>query len=291
MRAGLFPGQGVDPAAVLAALEDAPLLERANELTGTDLARAVSRCLERPRPVLPTEIGQPALLVAGLAAHERQGPFDLYAGHSVGEYTALAAAGALPHEDALRLVCIRSRAMRDAARAAGGGMAAVKGISFDELEAACARSGAVIANDNSPVQLVVAGPDAALAEIAQTVREGGGRCLLLAVEGAYHSPAMASAAAAVRDALDQVEIKMPGARVVSNVTARPYRAPGEIRSLLVRQLTERVRFRESVEWLAEAGATELVDLGPGRVVRKLADATLVGPLAEATGALAVSVDA
>lgn len=276
MRAALFPGQGVDAAAVLEGLEGAPLAGLANELTGTDLAAAVARCAARTRPVLPTAVAQPALLVAGLAAHERavaaNGPFDLYAGHSVGEYTALAAAGAVTHEDALRLVCVRGRAMRDAARAAGGGMAAVKGVGIAELEALCERAGAVVANDNSPVQLVVSGPDEALAEVARLVRELGGRCLLLAVEGAFHSPAMASAADALRDALERVDLRMPAARVVANVTARPYRAPGEIRSLLVRQLTARVRFRESMEWLAASGATAFVDLGPGRVAGKLADA-------------------
>lgn len=276
MRAALFPGQGVDAAAVLEGLEGAPLAGLANELTGTDLAAAVARCAARTRPVLPTAVAQPALLVAGLAAHERavaaNGPFDLYAGHSVGEYTALAAAGALTHEDALRLVCVRGRAMRDAARAAGGGMAAVKGVGIAELEALCERAGAVVANDNSPAQLVVSGPDEALAEVARLVRELGGRCLLLAVEGAFHSPAMASAADALRDALERVDLRMPAARVVANVTARPYRAPGEIRSLLVRQLTARVRFRESMEWLAASGATAFVDLGPGRVAGKLADA-------------------
>lgn len=274
MRAALFPGQGVDAAAVLDALAGAPLLERANEEAGIDLAGAIARCLRRAKPVLPTEIAQPALLVAGLAAHQRLGPFEAYAGHSVGEYTALAAAGALAADDAIRLVCVRARAMRDAARTAGGGMAAVKGVAPDELEDLCAEAGAVVANDNSPAQLVVSGPDDALAEVARAVRERGGRCLLLSVEGAFHSPAMASAAAALADALDHVDLRMPAARVVANVTAAPYRAPGEIRKLLVRQLTERVRFRESVECLARAGVTELVDLGPGRVVSKLADATL-----------------
>lgn len=274
MRAALFPGQGVDAASVLAALEDAPLLAQANELAGTDLAAAAARCVQRARPVLPTDVAQPALLVAGLAAHERSGPFDLYAGHSVGEYAALAAAGAVTPEDALRLVCVRGRATRDAARTNGGGMAAVKGIATDELEDVCERAGAVVANDNSPVQLVVSGPEAALAEVAQEVRARGGRCLLLAVEGAFHSPAMAPAAAALADALDHVDLRMPAARVVSNVTARPYRAPGEIRKLLVRQLTERVRFRESIEWMADAGVTDFADLGPGRVAGKLADVTV-----------------
>lgn len=278
MRAALFPGQGVDAAAVLEGLDGAPLLELANDLTCTDLAGAVAQCAGRARPVLPTAIAQPALVVGGLAAYEREvstgASFGFFAGHSVGEYTALAAAGVFTPEDALRLVCVRGRAMRDAARAAGGGMAAVKGVDPDELEAICGRAGAVVANDNSPVQLVVSGPDDALAEVARLVRERGGRCLLLAVEGAFHSPAMASAADALRDALDRVDLRMPAGRVVANVTARPYRAPGEIRSLLVRQLTERVRFRESVEWMAAAGATEFVDLGPGRVAGKLADATV-----------------
>ncbi|HEX2196851.1 MAG TPA: ACP S-malonyltransferase [Actinomycetota bacterium] len=284
MRAALFPGQGVDATALLDALVDAPLLERANELAERDLTAAVARCLDRPKPVVPTDVAQPALLVAGLGAHDRAaargGRFDFYAGHSVGEYAALAAAGALAPDDALRLVCVRGRATKAAARASGGGMAAVKGVGLEELEAACERAGAVVANDNSPSQLVVSGPDGALAEVAAFVRSAGGRCLLLAVEGAFHSPAVAAAAAALRDALDRATVRVPPVPVVSNVTARPYRAPGEIRSLLVRQLTERVRFRESIEWIAEAGATEFVDLGPGRVTAKLASAT-VGAAARA----------
>lgn len=275
MRAALFPGQGVDPAAVLDALAGAPLLPLANAEAGTDLARATAQCLRRARPVLPTEIAQPALLVAGLAAHDERGPFDAYLGHSVGEYAALAAAGAITPGDALRLVCVRARATRDAARASGGGMAAVKGVTPAELEDLCERAGAVVANDNSPAQLVVSGSEAALAEVAAGVRSRGGRCLLLAVEGAFHSPAMVPAAAALADALDEVEIRMPAAPVVSNVTARPYRAPGEVRKLLVRQLTERVRFREAVQWLTtDAGVTDLEDLGPGHVAGKLARATV-----------------
>ncbi|HEX2058037.1 MAG TPA: ACP S-malonyltransferase [Actinomycetota bacterium] len=278
MRAALFPGQGVDAAALLDALADAPLLGRANELAGRDLAAAVARCVDRAKPVVPTDVAQPALLVAGLASHDRHvsehGPFDFYAGHSVGEYAALAAAGAIEPDVAIRLVCVRGRAMRAAARAAGGGMAAVKGVTLAELESICARAGAVVANDNSPAQLVVSGSDAALAEVAALVRLAGGRCLLLSVEGPFHSPAVKAAAGALRDALDRAPVRMPPAPVVSNVTARPYRAPGEVRSLLVRQLTERVRFRESIEWIAATGGTEFVDLGPGKVTGKLAAATV-----------------
>lgn len=278
MRAALFPGQGVDATTLLDALDGAPLLERANEAAGRDIAGAIARLLDRAKPVVPTDVAQPALLVAGLAAHERElskgAGFDFYAGHSVGEYAALAAAGAIAPLDALELVCVRGRATRAAARASGGGMAAVKGVTLEELEAMCERAGAVVANDNSPAQLVLSGPDDALAEVAGLVRAAGGRCLLLAVEGAFHSPAVRAAASELRDALDHVDIRMPAATVVSNVTARPYRSPGEVRSLLVRQLTERVRFRESIEWIAAAGATEFVDLGPGRVTGKLADATV-----------------
>lgn len=274
MRAALWPGQGVGPASVLDALEGAPLLEQANETAGTDLSRAVARCLERTRPVLPTEIAQPALFVAGVAAHDRRGTFDFYAGHSVGEYAALAAAGAFSPEDGLRLVCVRARAMRDAARAVSGGMAAVKGVPLGELEEVSARAGAVVANDNSPAQLVVSGPEGGLAEVARLVREGGGRCLLLAVEGAFHSPAMDAAAGALEGALDRMDVRLPRFPVVSNVTARPYRAPGEIRKLLVRQLTERVRWRESIEWISAAGASDFTDMGPGNVAGKLAGATL-----------------
>ncbi|HEV2754507.1 MAG TPA: ACP S-malonyltransferase [Actinomycetota bacterium] len=275
MRAGLFPGQGVDAATLHAALADAPLLERANEVLGFDLSEAIERRLDRARPTLPTDLAQPALFVAGLAAHaEQTEPFHVYAGHSVGEYTALAAAGALSPEDGLKLVCARGRAMGDAGRASPGGMAAVKGLTAGELADVCARSGTVIANDNSPVQLVIAGPDDALSEAARMVHAAGGRALLLPVEGAFHTDAMAPAAEALRDALDHTRVALPRVPVVSNVTARPYRAPGEVRKLLVRQLTERVRFRESIEWMERAGVTDFVDLGPGRVAGKLAAATV-----------------
>jgi [acyl-carrier-protein] S-malonyltransferase len=275
MRAGLFPGQGVDAATLHAALVGAPLLEDANDAAGVDLAEAIERSLDRARPALPTHIAQPALFVAGLAAHAKDSAaFDAYVGHSVGEYTALAAAGAISPEDGLRLVCLRGRAMGAAGRAAPGGMAAVKGLTAGEVADVCRRSGTVVANDNSPVQLVIAGAEEALATAAGLVHAAGGRALLLPVEGAFHSPAMAPAADALRDALDHTRVVMPRVPVVSNVTARPYRAPGEIRKLLVRQLTERVRFRESIEWLAAAGVSEVVDLGPGRVAGKLAGATL-----------------
>jgi [acyl-carrier-protein] S-malonyltransferase len=277
VRAALFPGQGVDAHAVHAALADAPLIDDAAEELGFDLQAAVARHLDRARPVLPTLLAQPGLFVAGLASHRRARDagetFGLYAGHSIGEYAALVAAGALSARDGLRLVCVRARAMKDAARASHGGMAAVKGVSGEDLEEVCLVTGAVVANDNSPEQRVIAGPEDALAEAARRIREAGGRCLLLAVEGAFHSPAMAPAAERLRDALDHTSIALPAAPVVSNVTARPYRAPGEIRRLLVRQLTERVRFRESLEWMASAGATSFHDLGPGRVVGKLAEAT------------------
>lgn len=274
MRAGLFPGQGVDAAAVHDALTPGRLLDEADRILGVSLRDAIARCLDRARPTLPTDLAQPALFVAGLTAHEERGEsFDVYAGHSVGEYTALAAAGVMSPEDGLALVCVRGRAMGAAGRAHPGGMAAVKGLSSGELEDVCERSGTVVANDNSPAQLVIGGTDDALAEAARLVRAAGGRALLLPVEGAFHTPAMASAAEPLRAALDQTEIKMPRVPVVSNLTARPYRAPGEIRKMLVRQVTERVRFRESVEWMAASGVTELVDLGPGRVVGKLAAAT------------------
>lgn len=281
MRAALFPGQGVDATAVHDALAGAPLADDASEELGFDLTAAVGRHLDRARPVLPTDLAQPALYVAGLASHSRAvsggATFDFYAGHSIGEYTALAAAGAVAPRDGLRLVCTRGRAMKEAARSSQGGMAAVKGIASFALEDLCRRTGTVVANDNSTEQSVIAGPDDALSEAARELRAAGARCLLLPVEGAFHSPAMGAAAGSLRDALDHAPISMPAAPVVSNLTARPYRAPGEIRKLLVHQLTERVRFRESLEWLAAAGAHDFVDLGPGRVAAKLAAATLGVP--------------
>ncbi len=279
MRAGLFPGQGLEPAVVLGALpERHPLLEHADRLLEYDLRRAVQRVARRSHSVLPTDVAQPAIFVAGLIAYElatEEGTsFDYLAGHSLGEYTALVAAGAIPFSHGLRLVATRGAGMKRAASLSEGGMAAVMGLSIAQVEAVGIQAGVTFANDNSPRQAVLSGRTDALTRVARIARTFGGRTILLPVDGAYHSVAMAPAETQLAEALEITDIRSPRLPVVSNISAAPYRAPGEIRKLLLEQLTHKVRFRESIEWLADNGVTEFVDLGPGRVVGRLATASV-----------------
>jgi [acyl-carrier-protein] S-malonyltransferase len=135
------------------------------------------------------------------------------------------------------------------------------------------KTGVVVANDNAPGQVVVSGPDEALAEAAGMARSQGGRAVLLEVSGPFHSPAMEPAAARLAETLAGIEIRTPKVPIISNVTARPYETPAEIRALLVKQVTQGVRWRESCEWLWEQGVRDLHDFGPGRVAAGLAQKT------------------
>ena len=275
MKAGLFPGQGLDAKVVHAAIAtDHPRVERATQLLGFDFVRRVEQVARRARGVLPTALAQPAIFVAGVVSHERAlesgESFGAYAGHSLGEYTALVAARSIPFDHGLRLVAARGAAMQAVARTESGGMAAVLGLEIGVVEQVATTHGLTLANDNAPSKTVLSGQTDALARAAEEVRQAGGRCVLLPLEGAFHSRAMEPAAEALAQALMKTEIRTPSVPVISNVTARPYRAPGEIRKLLLTQLTGRVRFRESLQLLSRSGVTDFVDLGPGDVVARLA---------------------
>lgn len=278
MRAALFPGQGLRAADIYAALPDAhPLLDEAEAALSIPLRRKLARLAASSRVQVPTTIAQPAIVVAGLIAYERAqkdgGSFAALAGHSLGEYTALAAGGAIRFRDVLRLVTARADAMAAAAAVSRGGMAAILGLDMGKVEELAVARGLIVANDNAPGEVVVSGPEGGLDAIGAAAKATGGRAIRLGVEGAFHSAAMAVATDRLQAALDAIEIRSPHVPVISNVTARPYRAPGEIRKLLVEQLTGRVRWRESIEWLHGRGVHEFVDLGPGAVVGKLARRT------------------
>lgn len=281
MRAALFPGQGISPKVVAGSLDPRhPFAHEASEMLGYDLVRRVEQIARRPRGVIPTSVAQPAIFVAGLTAYEtavgRGEAFDYVLGHSLGEYTALVAAGAISFRHGLAVVIARGKAMERAAARSSGGMAAIIGLDLERVEAIASAHDVVVANDNSPRQVVISGDQEALAAAATVVRAEGGRSVLLPVEGAFHSVAMNAAADSLAATLFTVEIRNPVLPVLSNVSARPYRAPGEIRRLLEHQLTNRVRFRECLLYLVEQGVTDHVDLGPGDVVGRIAHAN-VGP--------------
>jgi [acyl-carrier-protein] S-malonyltransferase len=233
-----------------------------------------------------TENAQPALMATSLAAlaalrAEGQGieTAAYVAGHSLGEYSALAAAGAIAIGDAARLLRLRGRAMQAAVPVGEGAMAALLGLDVAAAEAVAAEAaGAEVcaaANDNDPAQVVVSGHRGAVERaIALAKARGAKRAVLLPVSAPFHCALMRPAAEAMRAALAQVEILRPDVPVVANVRAEAVTDPAEIRRLLVEQVTARVRWRESVAWMAERGVTETVELGAGRalsgMVRRIA---------------------
>lgn len=278
MRVGLFPGQGLGARHVLDALpHDDPHVRIADEVLGYRVLQRVESVARRPTATLPTSLAQPAIFTAGVASYRRAQAAgdvpDCLLGHSLGEYAALVAGGAMSFEQALGVVAVRGEVMQAAGRNHAGAMAAVIGLDLGHIEQIALNTGVDIANDNAPGQVVLAGLEDRIAQAAAAARAAGGRSILLDVAGAFHSLAMTTAAEPLRDALDHIEIRSPGNPVLSNVTARPYRAPGEIRRLLVEQLTKPVRFREGVEWLWRCGIRTFVDYGPGRVVSGLAQRT------------------
>lgn len=275
MRAGLFPGQGIHAQMVLEALsEESAMVESAQVILGYPLQRRVAIAARRKSATLPTALAQPAIFVASVAAYRRLSSddqrFDFFAGHSLGEYAALVAAEALSFEEALRVVSTRGEAMQAASRAHAGSMVAVMGLDLRDTEEIALAAGVSLANDNAPGQAVLAGSDEGLARAAKLVNERGARSVLLEVSGPFHTSAVAGAAPELRKALDAADVTTPRVPVISNVTARPYRSPEEIKELLTAQLTSRVRWRESLEHLHSRGARTFEDFGPGRVVAGLA---------------------
>ena len=227
-----------------------------------------------------TENAQPALMAASLAVMKvLESEFDVkvnaaefVAGHSLGEYSALAAAGALSVTDAAKLLKLRGQAMQKAVPVGEGTMAALLGAD-EELAAAAVAAGSqagvcAIANDNAPGQIVISGATAAIeAAIAKAAELGLKRAMKLPVSAPFHCPMMQAAADAMAEALASATINAPAVPVVANVTARPTSDVETIRKQLVEQVTGRVRWRESVLWMAEeAGITTLAEAGSGKVL-------------------------
>lgn len=281
-----FPGQGSQSVGMgreLAAAYPAAadVFREVDEALGRELSRLI---WEGPEEELTlTANAQPALMavsMAALRALESEG-FELerqaayVAGHSLGEYSALCAAGAFSIADAARLLRIRGEAMQSAVPVGEGAMAAIIGLDDIAVEAACEegrRHGAVqIANDNGGGQLVISGLKPAVeAAAASATAMGARRAIMLPVSAPFHSELMRPAADAMREALAAVTIAAPSVPLVANVLATPIREPGEIAARLVEQVTGAVRWRESVQWLAANGVTTLFEVGAGKVLSGLA---------------------
>ncbi|MCU1492533.1 MAG: fabD, partial [Acidimicrobiaceae bacterium] len=277
-----FPGQGSQRPGMGAAWVDHPsweLVDHASEVVDRDVAALL---LDADQETLTlTANAQLATFVLSLVvldAAERVGIEPAAAaGHSLGEYTALVATGALHYEDGLRLVAERGAAMQDAAEQSQGTMMAVLGLADEDVEAACLRAEADVwvANFNAPGQVVIAGaPDAlqAAGAIAKTL--GAKRVMAIPVGGAFHTPYMAPARERLRKALSAATFREPDPVVVANVDARSHAAPADWPGLLSAQLCNPVRWRQSLETLYDSGARTFVELGPGGVLSGLAKRSL-----------------
>lgn len=291
-----FPGQGSQAVGMGKDLAEAfpearVVFDEVDEALGEKLT---STMWDGPEDRLTlTANAQPALMAVSLAAIrvlEARG-LDLkskvayVAGHSLGEYSALAAAGAFSIGDAARLLRIRGNAMQAAVPAGKGAMAAIIGLEQADVEAVCAEAsqgdgGCQIANDNGGGQLVISGEKGAVDRAcALASAKGAKRAILLPVSAPFHSSLMSPAADAMAEALSKVTINSPMVPVIANVAVAPVTDPAEIASLLVKQVTGQVRWRETVEWFAANGVTTLYEIGAGKVLTGLArriDKTVTG---------------
>ncbi len=295
-----FPGQGSQVVGMGKALADAEFEARAvfeavDEALGEKLSKII---WEGPIETLTlTENAQPALMAVSLAALrvlEARGvsvrnAAAYVAGHSLGEYSALAAAGAISVPDAAKLLRARGRAMQAAVPVGTGAMAALLGMELDAARevAEQAADGEVCttANDNGGGQVVISGAKAAVERaIVIAQQKGAKRAILLPVSAPFHCALMAPAAKVMEEALAAVEIRTPVVPVVANVLARPISDPQEIRSRLVEQVTGMVRWRELVAWLGGAGVNLFVEIGAGKVLSGLARRIVDGAETLAVGA-------
>jgi [acyl-carrier-protein] S-malonyltransferase len=269
----LFAGQGAQSVGMGKDLaEKFPLAKRwfdqGNAALGYDLATV---CFNGPEAGLTrTENAQPGIFLVSwvtfeLLKQELPGfEFGAAAGLSLGEFTALAAAGVMTFTDGLKLVRARGQFMQEACEATSGGMAAVIGLDEVPTREVCAEAGVVLANLNCPGQLVISGEKDKIAKACELAKaKGARRALPLAVAGAYHSPLMSSAQPKLKSALDALPLRDPTVPVISNVTALAHEGASAIRTRLVEQVTSSVRWEESMRYLLAQGFTRFIELGPG----------------------------
>ncbi len=290
-RAFTFPGQGSQAVGMGKELADAfpgakAVFDEVNDALNQDLTALMWGGPEDELTL--TENAQPALMAVSVAVMrtlESEGGWSLadkasfVAGHSLGEYSALAGAGTFSLADTARLLKTRGRAMQAAVPVGEGAMAAMLGLSFEDAQIVAKEAVAAeaagdevcsAANDNADGQVVISGSKAAVERAAVLAKEKGAkRAMLLPVSAPFHCALMQPAADAMAEALAGVDMKAPSVPVVANVTASAVSDPDEIRNLLVEQVTGMVRWRESVKYLAAQGVTELVETGAGKVLTGL----------------------
>ena len=277
MKAYIFPGQGSQFPGMAKELyeNDAQareMFERANGILGFRITDIMFE--GTAEQLKQTKVTQPAIFLHSVILAKCSPEFspDMVAGHSLGEFSALVAAGALDFEDGLRLVSIRARAMQKACEANPGAMAAILALPADKIEAICAETEGIVvpANYNCEGQIVISGSCDAVAAASEKMKAAGAkRALLLPVGGAFHSPLMQPAAEELAEGIASVEFRQPVCPVYQNVTALPTTDPAEIRRNLLAQLTAPVRWTQTVLNMAADGADEFVETGPGKVLQGL----------------------
>ena len=286
-QAFVFPGQGSQAVGMGRELAEAfaaarEVFEEVDEALGQNLSRLM---FEGPADdLILTENTQPALMAVSHAVWrvlEREGGLDLaaacrfVAGHSLGEYSALASAGSIGLADTAKLVKTRGRAMQEAVPVGEGAMVALIGVdravADDIAQDAAGDEVCAVANDNAPGQIVLSGSSAAVERAADIARERGAkRAIMLPVSAPFHCPLMKPVAEIMAEALAEIEIRPAAVPLISNVRARPVTEPGSIRTDLVAQVTDVVRWRECVIYMKQQGVERLVELGAGRVLTGLA---------------------
>lgn len=277
MKAYVFPGQGAQFVGMGKALYDndamaRELFDRANDILGfsiTDIMFAGT-----PEELKQTRVTQPAIFLHSVILAKTLGADfrpDMVAGHSLGEFSALVAAGAMTFDDGLRLVSARAQAMQKACELKPSTMAAVLALPDEKVEEICADiNGVVCANYNCPGQIVISGEIEGIDDAcAKLLAAGAKRALKLPVSGAFHSPCMEPARAELAEAIDSTVFSVPVCPVYQNVDALPHTDPAEIKGNLIAQLTAPVRWTQSVRNMIADGATEFVELGPGKVLQGL----------------------
>lgn len=277
----VFPGQGAQFSGMGRDLYETSakakaLFEKANDILGfriTDIMFEGSA-----EDLKATNVTQPAVFLHSVVLAACLDNFrpDMVAGHSLGEFSALVASGALSFEDGLRLISIRAQAMQKACLATAGGMAAIIALDDNIIESICnATEGIVVAaNFNSPGQVVISGDNKAVAAACAAMKEAGAkRALPLQVGGAFHSPLMESAGAELAKGIESAPFTVPSCPIYQNVTAVPTKDPEVIKANLLLQLTSPVRWSETVRNMVADGATDFVELGPGTVLQGLVKRT------------------
>ena len=273
----MFPGQGSQFPGMAKELYDTnpiarKMFERANEILGFNITDIMfNGTIE---DLKQTKVTQPAIFLHSVILAKCCPDFnpDMVAGHSLGEFSALTAAGALDFEDGLRLVSIRAHAMQKACEANPGTMAAIIALPTDIVEAICATTDGVVvpANYNCEGQIVISGTAEAVSIASEKMKEEGAkRALLLPVGGAFHSPLMQQAAEELAEGIESVQFKVPVCPIYQNVDALPTTDPDVIKKNLLAQLTAPVKWTQTVVNMVANGASEFTEVGPGKVLQGL----------------------